>query len=103
VAAELEVRAVFLDIRRPQYKAYCMSSTELLNKAMELSADERAELARRLILSLDSAPADADADGAWDKEIERRLERLDRGEAKLVDWRESVERARKSLREGKGE
>ena len=75
-----------------------MSSTELMNKAMELSAEDRAELARRLIASLDPAVPDAEAEQEWEAEIERRVEAADRGDAKLVDWRESVERARQSLR-----
>jgi putative addiction module component (TIGR02574 family) len=102
MASQLEVVRFFLTFDGCNTKLSGMSSTELMNKAMELAADERAELARQLILSLDSPPPDSDADEAWNEEIERRLQRADRGDAKLIDWRESVERARKSLREVNG-
>jgi putative addiction module component (TIGR02574 family) len=76
-----------------------VSSAELMQKAMELSAEDRAELARQLIRSLEPETPDIDADEAWEAEIERRLQAVDRGDAKLIDWRESVARARHSLRE----
>ncbi len=75
-----------------------MSSTELINKALEMSSQDRAEMARQLILSLEPADTAADANEAWESEIERRLAKADRGETKLVDYRESVERARRSIR-----
>jgi len=70
---------------------------ELVSTALELSADDRAELARQLILSLEPAEVDADADSAWEAEIEHRLQAIDRGEVATVDWRQAVERARNSL------
>jgi putative addiction module component (TIGR02574 family) len=73
-------------------------NAELVSKAMQLTADERAELARQLILSLEPAEADTDAEQAWDAEIERRLEAIDGGTARLTDWRESIERARAAIR-----
>ncbi len=45
-----------------------------------LSADERAELARFLIESLDEG-ADADAEAAWDAELDRRIEEIRSGQA----------------------
>ena len=58
---------------------------ELTTRAMSLPADQRATLARRLILSLDPRDYDADADQLWKREIERRLEAINRGEANRVD------------------
>ena len=69
-----------------------------LHRILELPDKERAELARRLILSLESADYDADAEELWAAEIERRLEAVERGETVPVDWRPAVERIRKSLR-----
>ena len=44
----------------------------------------------RLLASLDG-PEDADAASAWDEEIQRRVDALERGTAKLELW-ESVKR-----------
>ena len=70
---------------------------ELTTQAMKLPADQRATLARRLILSLESPDYDADADHLWEREIEQRLTAIDRGEVEPVEWRESIERIRQSL------
>jgi hypothetical protein len=43
----------------------------VLADALRLDTDARAELAAELLASLDG-PADADAEAAWDAEIERR-------------------------------
>jgi putative addiction module component (TIGR02574 family) len=51
----------------------------LLERALELSSRERAELARRLLLSLESDPFDPDAEDQWGDEIESRLVRADSG------------------------
>lgn len=59
---------------------------ELLQKALALSEEERAELAGSLMESLDSA-TDADAETAWQSEIARRLADLDSGKAKTTGWR----------------
>jgi putative addiction module component (TIGR02574 family) len=71
-----------------------MSSTSLkqaLDLALELSAAERAALAHDLLASLDG-PADADAAEAWEAEIARRLEQVERGGAKTVDADEALSR-----------
>jgi Putative addiction module component len=70
---------------------------ELVSTALDLPAGDRAELARQLILSLEPLEVDADADLAWEAEIEHRLKAIDSGEAVSVDWRKSIERARASL------
>ena len=66
----------------------------LLDGALKLSDSERAELATRLIQSLD-AEADSEVDAAWAAEIERRCAALDAGESVTSDWsavRERIER-----------
>lgn len=60
----------------------------LLDEALRLSESERAELAARLIESLDPAD-DVDADSAWGEEIRRRLDELDRGQVRAVPWPEA--------------
>src|SRR5260370_28804248 len=60
-------------------------ASELLQKALSLSEEERAELACALIESLD-ATVDEAADAAWNQEIARRIEDLDSGKAKTIPW-----------------
>lgn len=49
------------------------------SEALQLPANERAELAFTLLQSLDSG-ADADAEAAWDAELARRMDQIERGE-----------------------
>jgi putative addiction module component (TIGR02574 family) len=56
------------------------------SEALELSAEERAALAERLILSLDE-PTDenpADVERAWEEEIRRRHAEVEAGTAELI-------------------
>ena len=57
----------------------------LFQDALSLPDRERADLAGRLIDTLDSG-ADADAQAAWAVEVERRLAELDAGEVTPVPW-----------------
>jgi putative addiction module component (TIGR02574 family) len=59
----------------------------LLEQALRLPEHDRAELAARLIESLDSGDPDG-VDEAWAREIERRCAALDSGEAVTSDWNE---------------
>jgi len=60
---------------------------DLLEKALSLSEQERADLACSLIDSLDPS-IDPEAEDAWKKEIARRISDLDFGKAKTVPWEE---------------
>ena len=62
----------------------------MLAEALRLDADARAELVAELLASLDG-PADADAESAWDAEIEHRIQAIESGEIRLEPW-ESVKR-----------
>ena len=77
-----------------------MSTAELRQLALELPLEERASLARELIESLEPNALDADVESAWLNEIELRAEALDRGEATADDWKSSLDRVRRQLREG---
>ena len=69
-------------------------SEELLSKALLLPQQERADLAARLLESLDERQ-DSDVDEAWIEEIERRCAAVDAGELVTSDWddfRRRVER-----------
>jgi putative addiction module component (TIGR02574 family) len=59
--------------------------------ALALPPEERAELAHALLVSLHE-PADADADGEWVAELERRAQGVVDGTAKLMDWEEARQR-----------
>jgi putative addiction module component (TIGR02574 family) len=61
---------------------------EVLRQALELPDEARAELAGRLIESLDEAE-DEGVEAAWDAEISRRLHELDSGAVKPVSWTEA--------------
>ena len=66
-------------------------------QALALTAEERASLARDLLLSLESAELDLSVEQEWAAEVERRAEAYARGETTASDWRESVERTRRAL------
>ena len=70
---------------------------DIYQKALAMEPAERAELAHRLLLSLESGERDPDWKEAWREEIERRLEEIDRGEVELLDGDEVMARLRKSL------
>ncbi len=61
------------------------SKSDLLEQALDLPVDERADLARDLIASLD-APPDGDVEEAWAREVERRLQAVDAGTTTVEDW-----------------
>ena len=57
------------------------SLDQLKSELLQLPMDQRAELAHVLIHSLDEG-ADADVEAAWDAELARRMEQIERGEAR---------------------
>jgi len=75
----------------------------VLEQAMQLSPEERAEVAN----ALDGMSADApalspdDLAAAWRPELDRRREELERGEVQTVDAREAIAGIRARLRSGK--
>ena len=75
----------------------------VLEQAMQLSPEERAEVAN----ALDGMSADApalspdDLATAWRPELDRRREELERGEVQTVDAREAIAGIRARLRSGK--
>jgi putative addiction module component (TIGR02574 family) len=60
---------------------------KVLTAALELPEHERAEIAARLLESLDDHDGQG-VDEAWAREIERRCVALDSGEVVTSDWRE---------------
>jgi putative addiction module component (TIGR02574 family) len=72
---------------------------ELLEKALALPDNERAELAGNLISSLD-ATVDPEVDAAWQAEVMRRLHEVQSGKAGTISW-EEVQQKGRTLLDGK--
>jgi putative addiction module component (TIGR02574 family) len=70
---------------------------QIESKALKLSARERARLAERLIASLDDE-VDPDAEGAWAREAERRLNELRTAKVKGRSAAGVFRRARAAVR-----
>jgi hypothetical protein len=62
------------------------TASRVFDAALELQEDERGELISALILSLEDATEDPAAEEAWNVEIRRRLQSIEDGSAKFVDW-----------------
>ena len=60
--------------------------SELLKRALALSADERAALANTLLDSLEQT--DESVQASWDDEVARRMQDLQAGRAVTVPWEE---------------
>lgn len=71
---------------------------KLLDAALELRPRARGRLIGSLIHSLDGPP-DTDAAASWDREVNRRLNALDAGNARTVPWTE-VDRGFQARRRG---
>jgi putative addiction module component (TIGR02574 family) len=63
---------------------------KVLSEALTLDTRERADVAARLLASLDGEPDD-DVEAAWAAEVARRIEEIEAGRVELVPW-EGVER-----------
>jgi putative addiction module component (TIGR02574 family) len=71
---------------------------ELLQKALSLPDNERAELAGNLIASLE-ATTDADVDAAWQQEVARRFREVQSGAVKTVSWESALKKGQSLLDE----
>ena len=67
------------------------SAPEVTEAALALSEDERGRLADRLVQSLDG-DLDPDAETTWVTEIERRLARIEAGQASKISMEEAIAR-----------
>lgn len=74
------------------------ATQQLLKDALKLRSEERAELAAKLLASLDGEP-DENVDYVWAAEIERRAERARSGEDPGTPWPDVKERLRRKLRD----
>jgi len=60
-------------------------SLELLQQALSLTEEERADIVASLLNSLEASP-DPDAESLWQEEVSRRVSDLDSGKAKTIPW-----------------
>lgn len=67
------------------------SFNEVLNSALLLDEKERALIAEKIILSLDSK-IDLDSEEYWQTEIANRVKEIDNGYLNLVEWEEAKKR-----------
>jgi putative addiction module component (TIGR02574 family) len=70
---------------------------KVLSEALTLDTRERAEIAAKLIASLDGE-RDEDVEAAWAAEVDRRMREVEAGHAKLVPWAEIERRVEKEIR-----
>jgi putative addiction module component (TIGR02574 family) len=63
-------------------------ASEVLEKALALSTEERGALIDRLIESLDDAPPEEGVEAAWDAEIKRRVDEIRSGKVKMIPGEE---------------
>jgi len=75
-------------------------TSHLFQMALELSEEERAELASSLLESLDPV-REQGVQEAWNEEIARRIAELDSGQAETVPWPEVQRRVSAKLLNGK--
>jgi hypothetical protein len=71
--------------------------SEVLNAALTLQANERAEVVHKLLLSLEPTEFDEDADQAWAEELRQRLLAIREGRVSLRDWNDTLADMRQSL------
>ena len=70
---------------------------ELTKQATGLAIEERAQLAQRLMESVEQE-SDPDVQEAWEREIGSRIAKYERGEAKLIPAEEVFAAARRLTR-----
>ena len=69
---------------------------ELSQQAQTLTLPDRARLAELLLDSIHPA-SNTDAEAAWDVELQRRMDEIDRGVAKLIPAEEVYAQVRRAI------
>ena len=72
--------------------------TELMSRSLALSSQDRAEMAHRLLLSLEEDEPETGVEQVWADEIERRLGSVDQGKSVSIDWGVALQGMRDHLR-----
>ncbi|MFZ0815708.1 MAG: addiction module protein [Candidatus Sulfotelmatobacter sp.] len=76
--------------------------SELLEKALTLSAQERGLLIDRLVETLDNEPAEEGVEAAWEEEIKRRVDDIRSGRVKMIPGEQVLGRLKARLRNARG-
>lgn len=74
-----------------------MSLKQIQNEALQLPEEERAELARKLLISLET-PSEKELEQDWLAEANRRAQDLDNGMARPISAEEVGKKARALLK-----
>jgi len=69
----------------------------LLTQVLQMPPEDRATIAERLISSLDSK-VDWDVEVAWQKEVQQRIEQIEKGEVVCLPWEQVLHRLRGNSR-----
>ncbi|MGA8431787.1 MAG: addiction module protein [Candidatus Sulfotelmatobacter sp.] len=75
--------------------------SELIEKALALSTQDRGLIIDRLIKSLDDEPAEEGVDEAWSDEIKRRVKEIQSGAVEMIPGEEVDLRLAARLSHGK--
>jgi putative addiction module component (TIGR02574 family) len=75
--------------------------SEVLEKVLSLSTQERGLLIDRLIESLDEGPAEEGVEAAWAEEIKRRVDDIRSGKVKTLPYEQVRRRLVGRLRDAK--
>jgi putative addiction module component (TIGR02574 family) len=75
--------------------------SEILQKALALSTQERGLIIDRLIESLDDEPAEEGVEAAWDEEIKRRVDDIRSGRVKTIPGEQVLQRLKARRRDAK--
>jgi len=73
---------------------FCSMATKenLLSNVLRLPPEERAEVAHKLLLSLEEGGEDPEAQAEWSAELERQAREVLDGSVKTVSWEQVEER-----------
>lgn len=74
-----------------------MSDEDIKKQALQLSEEERAELAHLLIDSLNPDTEYDDSEEAWSKELKKRIDRYEQGASTTKSWAEVKKNAQALL------
>jgi putative addiction module component (TIGR02574 family) len=75
--------------------------SEILQKALALSTQERGLIIDRLIESLDDEPSEEGVEAAWDEEIKRRVDDIRSGRVKTIPGEQVLRRLKARRRDAK--
>lgn len=78
------------------------TTSDIISAAMALPAEQRAEVAHQLLLSLEPIETNSDNEQAWSEQVRSRLKAIREAKTSLRDWNDALVDIRQSL-VGRGE